>query len=504
MKRIYFLALLWLPLLAVAQTATDSSQIFKKRALEAAEINILTSFYIQDGQNAAVTGGIGTEKLHDFATDINVSIPIKQDGIFSINGTISTYTSASSSNLNPFSGASKGGEDEDEDDDDDDDDDDDREDDDESEGGINTGTPWAASSGASSKDTWLNLNVGYSHYSDNRNTIYSAHVSFANEYDYRSFGLGIGLVKLFNQKNTELGLSGNVYLDAWKPEYPTEIKTYIETNSDLNADFFEGTDIFDQNGNIINKLGVEAWKPFNTELINNKARYTYTVSLSFSQILSKTTQVSIFSDLTYQTGWLSNPMQRVYFADKANYYIGNATSIPIYTTPENKDVFQLADDIERMPDTRLKIPIGVRLNQYISENFVLRSYYRFYFDDWGIKSHTLDAELAIKIGEKFTLYPNYRFYNQTAADYFDPFEQLLSTSTYYTSDFDLSRYHAHQYGLGIKYADILATAHFWKIGLKNLTLDYNYYQRSSGLSAHIVSLGATFTIGDYNSKKSEN
>ncbi|WP_127140601.1 DUF3570 domain-containing protein [Flagellimonas marinaquae] len=470
-----------LPFCAFAQESEDGTA-FKKRALENTELSILTSFYTQDGKNAAVTGGIGSEQLNDYATNILVSIPVKQDGILSIDGTISAYTSASSSNLNPWSGASNG-----EGDDDDDDDDN-------YTTGANTGTPWAASSGASRQDVWTNLTVGYSRSSEDRNTIYSGNMSVANEYDYFSLGVGAGLVKLFNQKNTELGITANVYLDNWRPEYATEIKTYIENGGDLNRDFFEGTDILDQNGNIINKMSVNAWKPTRNILINDTKRNTYAASLSLFQILGKTTQVSLFTDIVYQTGWLANPMQRVYFADKSNFYIGTATSIPFYSEERNKGVFQLADDIERLPNNRLKIPIGIRLNQYITENLVLRSYYRYYFDNWGITGHTLNAELALKLAQKFTLYPNYRLYTQTAADYFAPFEQHLSTEEFYTSDFDLSKFSARQVGLGLKYTDIFTKSHIWKFGLKNLTLDYNYYNRNTGLKAHIISLGADFII----------
>lgn len=479
--RIIALGIIVLFPLGILAQKSDST-VFKKRALETTELSILTSFYTQDGKNAAVTGGIGSEQLNDYATNISVSIPIKQNGILSIDGTISAYTSASSSNLNPWSGASSG--------DDDDDDDDDKKKD----TGANIGTPWAASSGASRQDVWTNLNTSYSHYSEDRNTIYSGNASISNEYDYFSLGGGAGLVKLFNQKNTELGIKANVYLDNWRPEYPTEIKTYIENNGNLNQDFFQGTDILDQNGNIINKFSPNAWKPTQNKLIDDKKRNTYSATISLSQIFSKTTQISIFSDIVYQTGWLANPMQRVYFADKANFYIGKASSIPFYTQERNKDVFQLADDIERLPSSRLKIPIGMRLNQYISENFVFRSYYRYYFDDWGIQGHTIDVELAIKIGQKFTLYPNYRFYTQTAADYFAPFEQHLSTEKFYTSDFDLSKYNASQVGLGFKYTDIFTKSHIWKFGLKSLTIDYNYYSRNTGLKSNIISLGADFII----------
>lgn len=493
MKRIISIAAILIPMWVLAQKGNDTTMVFKKRVLEAIEIDILTSYYTQDGKNAAVTGGIGTEELSDFATDVKISIPINADAILTISATVSAYSSASSSNLNPWSGASKGDDDDDDDEYEEEEEDDDDEDDDFG-NGSNIGSPWVASSGASRKDVWTNLNVGYSHSSNDRNTIMSGNLSFSNEYDYTSIGGSAGIAKLFNKKNTEISLNASLFLDGWRPQYPTEIKTYIETNGDLNKDFFKGTDILDENGNRINKLDPDAWKPYNTSLIENKKRNTFAISLGFSQIVSKTTQISVFSDLTYQTGWLANPMQRVYFADKPNFYIGNAVGISNYQSPVNQEVFQLADDIERLPDTRIKIPIGVRMNQYISENLVLRTYYRYYLDDWGLQSHTFNAEVAIKIGQNLTMYPNYRFYNQTAADFFAPFDELLSTSESYTSDFDLSEYTSSQIGLGVKYTDIFTKSHIWKFGLKGLTFDYNYYTRDTGLHAHIVSFGTAFVI----------
>jgi hypothetical protein len=188
-------------------------------------------------------------------------------------------------------------------------------------------------------------------------------------------------------------------------------------------------------------------------------------------------------------------MQRVYFADKDNYFIGNASSIPIYTSKENIDVFQLADDIERLPDSRFKIPIGARFNYYLNESVTVRTYYRFYTDDWGLTSHTASLEIPIKFGlGKFTFYPNYRFYKQTEADYFAPFDEHLSTSEFYTSDYDLSKFNSHQYGLGFKYTDVFTKFKIFNFGLKTFDLRYSYYDRSDGLKSSIISAGFKFIL----------
>ena len=483
MKYSILLFLLFCVTFSFGQTKVkDSTTTYKKRVLETTEVDFLMSYYSQKGNHASVTGGIGNEKLTDITPTFVVAIPLNADDVLTVDAGISAYTSASSSNLDPFdaSGASGG------------------EYDDDDGGGTAssvTGSPWVASSGASSGDVWGSINLNYSHSSDDRNSIWSANAGFAAEYDYTSVGFGGGYTKLFNKQNTELSIKGQVYLDTWSPKYPTEIDSYNEADQNLNNGFFANINILDQAGQIIDKNGPQAWSPFNTTLIQDKARNTYSLSLSWSQIINRNAQFSLFFDLVQQQGWLANPMQRVYFADRDNYYVGNAASIPNYTTPQNTDVFHLADDIERLPDTRFKIPIGARFNYFINESIALRTYYRYYFDDWGVNSHTASIELPIKLGEsKFTLNPTYRFYNQTAADYFAPYETHVSTSAFYTSDYDLSKFNSHQYGLGLRYTDVFTKFKILGFGLKSFDSKYSLYNRSDGLKAGIISTGFKFIL----------
>ena len=73
---------------------------------------------------------------------------------------------------------------------------------------------------------------------------------------------------VFNEKNTEIGIKGSIYLDTWHPVYPTEIHSYLEVEGDLNDGFFENVDILNENGNIINKNSSNAWNPFQNKLID--------------------------------------------------------------------------------------------------------------------------------------------------------------------------------------------------------------------------------------------
>jgi hypothetical protein len=57
----------------------------------------------------------------------------------------------------------------------------------------------------------------------------------------------------------------------------------------------------------------------------------------------------------------------------------------------------------------------------------------------GIQAHTASIELPIKISSSFTAYPMFRYYTQTASDYFAPMKTSFN-GKYYTSDYDLSKF----------------------------------------------------------------
>ena len=423
-----------------AQTKQDAPKVYKKRVLETTEVDFLTSYYSQDGDNAAVSGGIGSESLTDVTGTFVVSMPLNDDDILTIDAGISAYTSASSSNINPFDG--------------------------------DNADPFQASSGASNSDLWFNLTGSYTHSSDDRNDIWSTKLAISSEYDYFSVGVGGSYTKLFNQKNTEVSVHGNVYIDSWKLLYPVELRS---------ANVEDGEDREDEDDFNLDKATITGNANYTPSFVplDGTARNSYSIGFGFSQILHKNVQGSLALDFVKQDGLLSTPFQRVYFSDVADSFVEN---------------FQLADDIERLPDARFKVAIGGRLNWYLNEIVTLRTFYRYYYDDWGISSNTASIEIPVKITDKFTLYPSYRYYNQTEADYFKPSQTALSTDEYYTSDYDLSKFTANQFGFGVSYTDIFAKAHIRNFGLKSIDLKFYQYDRDTSFSSSIITAGFKFVM----------
>ncbi len=388
------------------EVTTPGAETYQKRVLEASELQILSSYYQQDGSNAAVTGGRGTEQLTDVHPTVILATPLNDNDVLTASFGVSAYTSASSSNIDPFDGKKPA-------------------------------NPFQASSGASGSDTWINATVTYAHSSADRNTVWSGTLSGSNEYDYRSFGIGGSYTRLMNQQNTELTLRASTYQDGWKLIYPIELR------------------------------GNEA-------LLDETGRQSYDLGLNLSQLLSRNLQGTVSLDLVRQMGLLSTPFQRVYFADVPDRF---------------RNDFPLADDIERLPDSRTKIALGGRLHAYLSERFVLRTFYRYYTDDWGVNSHTANVEVPVKLGTLFTLRPGYRYYVQTAADQFAGFNEHLSGETFYTSDYDLSAFVANQYSLGVSYTDILTQRRLLGWNLKSIDLNGSAYRRDNGFRAAQVAVG---------------
>lgn len=419
-----FLAMLLalLPLTGLRGQMSDNG--YRKRVLEATEIDMLFSYYDQDGVHAAVTGGEGTEALTDASSSLVVRMPMGPQGVLTVDAGISAYTSASSSNVNPLDGQGRA-------------------------------TPFDASSGASRQDMLTYLSPSYGHRTREGDAQWSVNGYFSTEYDYYSLGFGGGYSRIFNERNSELSLNGRVFLDKWNPRYP------IELREGFFDDRISGSGTYSP-----------VFTPFDRE-----TRNSYSLSLSFFQVLDQRLQGALLVDLVLQEGLLSTPFHRVYFADREDFHIED---------------FQLADDVERLPGRRFKLPLGGRLNYYLGDWAVLRTYYRYYWDDWGIRAHTASVEVPLSLTERFKVYPSYRYHTQGAADHFHPKEAARSTYGHYSSDHDLSAHDAHQWGLGLQYRDILGTTGLLSFGLRSVDLKFSHYERSDGLGAFILSLGTTF------------
>ena len=291
-------------------------------------------------------------------------------------------------------------------------------------------------------------------------TYYSAEHGY-----YHSFGLNASVSKK-NKTNGEFSLKIVGFFDKINMIYPSEfypvdsVKSAPVTDSIVYRTSASGhtTAYIYRNGQQVGET-----KSHKQET-PTKPRNTFTASLSFSQIINQRMQGSVEMDLVYQTGYLGLPFHRVF-----------------YNTGK--------DTIENLPSQRFKIPIGFRLNYFLGDNIILRSYYRFYADSWGLVSNTFNLEVPVKITPFVSISPFYRLYMQSAAKYFAAYKEHSEQDQYFTSNYALAAFTSNLLGAGIRLAPpkgILMN------GLRVLELRYSHYMQTTDLNANIISLNLTF------------
>lgn len=401
MKKIYLhVLMLFLGILGaqgqikIKASPSDSSN-YQSRKLKIDEINLVSAYYHQNGNNSAVTGGIGTEKLTDFANTIDLQLSKfnkagnKNTFLFELG--VDHYTSASSDKIDP-----------------------------------------STISSASMADTRIYPSLNWTHSNDKTGNAFGFTGSFSTEYDYQSLGAGFNLTRLSKDKNTQFDFKLQAFLDTWKVILPIELRSAASLG----------------NGRESRSEG-------------SGPRNSFSASFALSQVINQKLQAQLIVEPAYQKGLLATKYQRVYFTD------GSLRA-------------------ETLPDQRYKLPIAARLNYFATDQVIFRTYYRYFMDNWGIRAHTAEIEVPVKLTSFISISPFYRYNKQTGTRYFAPYGQHDPSAEYFTSDYDLSNLNSDFYGAGIR----LAPPHgvFGWQHLNMLELRYGHYNRSTGLVSNIITL----------------
>ncbi len=325
----------------------------------------------------------------------------------------------------------------------------------------------------SSHDVRVHGDFGYTREHKYKGTIWGVGAGVSKEYDYLSFNAAGSFAKTSRDGNRQLSLAGQVFFDQVTLITPLELRAgYVAGTTATRGERNYGTD----------------------------TRQTYNFTATYSQVLTKRLQAALSTELVSQNGLLSTPFHRVYFRD-------NPAPNPAPTLNDGNFSAHVdsAPKTELLPRSRFKYPVSLRLNYYATDVVQIRAFYRFYNDNFGIRAHTAELELPVKITPFFVFYPFYRYHTQTAARYFAGFMQHAISDEYYTSDYDLSAFTANKEGLGLRYSPVYGIGRFHVPGqnaqgqprimrLKSLDLRYAHYQRSTDLVANIVSFDLGFAL----------
>jgi len=193
-------------------------------------------------------------------------------------------------------------------------------------------------------------------------------------------------------------------------------------------------------------------------------RTTTDLSLSLSQVLTRKTAGSIELFASDQSGFLSSPFQEVILTDGTHV-------------------------AERLPDARSRYGTRLSLNHAWTRGLIHRSAVRYYDDDFGIDSLTLEQELhfALPKWNDAWVYPIVRYYQQSGSEYFGEPGSFDAGTAWYTADRDLSELTSTRLGLGGSFA-------IGRGGFRDFDIRLTYYDRDDGLTAVNLSFGMRWSL----------
>lgn len=385
-------------------TGKDSTQ-YNPRKLRLDEVDLFSSYYTQNGDHSAVTGGIGTEKVTDLSNGITLNFVWT-------NSNLNKNTLSAALGFDAHSSASQA---------------------------------YVSKTGAShATGNRLYPSLDWTVENSKTGNAFGLGGYISYEYNYASIGGDLHYALKTDDKNGEFSVKLQGYYDLVTLIYPSE---------------------FIPAGSITTNYGNHRGEDGHRDNLGTSPRQTYTASFAYSQIINSRLQVALLGDVVGQNGYLGLPFHRVYFSNGK-------------------------DTIEKLPESRFKLPIGARLNYFLGDDIILRSYYRYFFDNWGIRSNTANLEVAYKISPFFSISPFYRYYTQTQAKYFAPYEGHSPTDQYYTSNYEFSNFNSQFFGLGIRLAPPKGV--FGWQNLHELEFRYGHYSQTTDLVSDVFSVSLGF------------
>ncbi|MDH5544755.1 MAG: DUF3570 domain-containing protein [Gammaproteobacteria bacterium] len=214
----------------------------------------------------------------------------------------------------------------------------------------------------------------------NSNLTGSFSASFSDENDYRSYGGALKFVNEFNSKLSALTFGVGRNNDQIRPVSKIqEAKSVLWCEDSHN------------------------YQPIWIDCVPSSVRYevgnktSVDAMIGYSQIWNKRTIWQLNYGYTNLSGYLTDPYKLVSVFD------------PVFG--ESAFIY------EKRPEQRNMHRLFFKLVKVIREN-VARISYRFFWDDWGIRAHTVDLKYRYEMKKSFYLRPRFRYSYQNSAYFF--------------------------------------------------------------------------------------
>ncbi|HIB78159.1 MAG TPA: DUF3570 domain-containing protein, partial [Flavobacteriales bacterium] len=182
---------------------------------------------------------------------------------------------------------------------------------------------------------------------------------------------------------------------------------------------------------------------------------TSDVMVGFTQVINRRMVTQFNYSYSFVDGYLTDPFKVLSLVDK-----NGITQDYLY---------------ENRPDERIKQSVFTQTKYHFDET-ILDVSYRYMWDDWKIDSHTLDTRFYIPLSDGSYLEPHLRFYQQTAAEFYQPFlMQGEAVPEFASADYRIREMTA--YTLGLKYGLKLSNGN-------DLSFRLEYYRQDPESAGH--------------------
>lgn len=208
---------------------------------------------------------------------------------------------------------------------------------------------------------------------------------FSKEYDYLSLGVNGNLAYDFNKKNSTVSMGLSYFQDTFTPEggIPKPHSSMLVGDSsapEWDTEFAK------------------------TRIGDSDDKSTADILVGFTQVINRRMITAFNYSYSMVDGYLTDPFKVV--------------------SVLNND--GLAQDYiyESRPDSRVKQSTFMQAKYNFDDsllNTVADVSYRYMWDDWGINSHTIDTRFTVPVGATSYIEPHIRFYQQGAADFYQPY-----------------------------------------------------------------------------------
>lgn len=174
--------------------------------------------------------------------------------------------------------------------------------------------------------------------------------------------------------------------------------------------------------------------------------------LDFAQVATKSMTLSANYEFVTDEGFLNNPYRTVRYLDPSSS-LGYSYEQEIY------------------PRTRSSSAVSLRAMYYMPYRAALKVEGRYYTDSWGIDAYNGEISYVHPFGDHWTFEGKYRFYSQTAADFYSDLYERQTAQNFLARDKELATFTTNTVGVGASYEFPMEFGFFKKAEV-NTSLDY--------------------------------